>query len=205
MVRSGWSHCQHMSPYFLSPLQPACTDGPTRRGATALTGLGLLLQPLQRQLDVLGVGRVAVTDSRADPRRLGEPSGTAVPRSLGDPAPAVGACDVVAPAGDGQTEVADVEGNTCPGSASVTVHMVLHRCMPLRLCPRNTAPGTAPSPLRHSIARASLARDARVGRSVIRWYTVSGLASIVTSACAEAWPVSLMRRSYFCRQEDWRV
>ncbi|BBX28667.1 hypothetical protein GCM10009632_17870 [Mycolicibacterium alvei] len=69
-----------------------------------------------------------------------------------------------------------------PGSASVTVQVVLQAFEPLRFCPLKTDPGVAELPFCHSIACASSASEAKVGRSVMSAYTAAGSAAIVTVA-----------------------
>ena len=56
--------------------------------------------------------------------------------------------------------------NVRPGSASVTVQLVVQVFEPLRLYPLNTEPGTADEPFCHSMVCASSASEAKVGRSV---------------------------------------
>lgn len=83
----------------------------TGSGPAELAGFGLLLQPLQRQLDVFGVGRGAVLHPGRELRRFTDPTGTAVPGALGHLAAALGRFDVVAPAGHGHDAGRlDVEG-----------------------------------------------------------------------------------------------
>ena len=68
----------------------------------------------RRELDVLGVGRVAVADAGRDTRRRAEPPRTLVPGSFCDGAAPVGGRDVVAPVRHGDDEALHVERERPP-------------------------------------------------------------------------------------------
>jgi hypothetical protein len=72
------------------------------------------------------------------------------------------------------------KANARPGSAAVTVQVVVQDREPLRLRPLNTAPGAAEEPVVQDIASTSAPRVASVGRSVISAYTAAGSAATVT-------------------------
>lgn len=152
--------------------------------ALSLPGLSSVLETLQGASNVLGVYARPILDAGGHPGNCAEPAGPPVPGALRNPTAVFGTMPYC------QREIGIMpdrtsKAKTRPGSASVTVHVVVQRRPPFSLRPTNTAPLRTSSPLRNCIATTSSASEASVGRSVISPYTRSGLASISTVTVTE--------------------